>query len=294
MTVRPSQLPRIRRQFLAHLDNPASVIRRGMTDDMQWGLDGLASHLRVADMYWVAPDMAALAMSAGSELAAARWATADRPSPCGLLWWADGIGSMDTSGVQIPIEGCAWGPHEGGMMLWLLMSRSRLAAEMQATGKGVTLIEEETPPLIPVFAEALPVTAEAVSMAALGGDLPTPIVSALAAAWLLMQQPALIEHTREWPSAAEARSLNRAGLRNHDVTITNLRRQYLPDTQDPDDGLDATGRRYRHRWVVSGHWRNQAHGPDRSLRRKTWVPAHLKGPDGAPLLSMERVNVWRR
>lgn len=74
-------------------------------------------------------------MSAGSQLAAARWAIADRPSPCGLLWWADGIGAVDTRGVQIPIEGCVWGPHKGELMLWLLMSRRRLQAEM-AAGAG--------------------------------------------------------------------------------------------------------------------------------------------------------------
>ncbi|GAA3032051.1 hypothetical protein GCM10017559_69080 [Streptosporangium longisporum] len=48
------------------------------------------------------------------------------------------------------------------------------------------------------------------------------------------------------------------------------------------------------RWVVSGHWLNQVHGPNRSLRRRQWVPSHTKGPDGAPLLITARVNVWRR
>jgi hypothetical protein len=45
-----------------------------------------------------------------------------------------------------------------------------------------------------------------------------------------------------------------------------------------------------HRWVVSGHWRNQSHGPGREQRRRQWIPAHIKGPDGAPLLATERVN----
>jgi len=46
--------------------------------------------------------------------------------------------------------------------------------------------------------------------------------------------------------------------------------------------------------VVSGHWRKQPYGPEQSLRRQTWIPAYIKGPDGAPLLATERVNVWRR
>lgn len=39
---------------------------------------------------------------------------------------------------------------------------------------------------------------------------------------------------------------------------------------------------------------NQPYGPGQSLRRQTWVPSHVKGPQGAPLLSTEKVNVWRR
>ncbi|MEW2415270.1 hypothetical protein AB0953_16365 [Streptomyces sp. NPDC046866] len=293
MNVRPSHLPRMRRQFLSHLDSPASQLRSKMGEGLQSGLDGLATNLRNADMYWVTPEMAALAMSAGAQLAAARWAVVDRPSPCGLLWWADGIGSMDTGGVQIPVEGIVWGPHERGLMVWLLMSRSRLASEVQSRN-GMTLVADQMPPMIPIYGETLPVTAEPVSLAGLDGQLPAPIVAALAAAWLLMQQPALVERVKERPPAAEARSSARAGLGDPEVTVTTLRRQYLPGTQDAVEGDDVAGRRYRHRWVVSGHWRNQAHGPDRMLRRQTWIPAYVKGPDGAPMLSTEKVNVWRR
>lgn len=39
---------------------------------------------------------------------------------------------------------------------------------------------------------------------------------------------------------------------------------------------------------------SQPHGPERALRRQQWIPAYIKGPDGAPLLATERVNVWRR
>ncbi|EGJ73800.1 hypothetical protein STTU_1011 [Streptomyces sp. Tu6071] len=60
--------------------------------------------------------------------------------------------------------------------------------------------------------------------------------------------------------------------------------------------LAGDGRRYRHRWVASGHWRK--HRSERyseeTRASKRWVPSHVKGPDGAPLLPTEKVNVWRR
>lgn len=256
----------------------------------QPGLDALASHLRAGELFWVAQDMAALAMSSGSQLAAVRWATADRPAPCGLVWYDGGISHTTYQGVEVPVDGVAWGPYQGECMLWTLCDRSRVADA--AAAKGAQLVIEQVPPLIPITAGVLPI-GEEVSMAALPDTLPAPVVQATAAAWLLMQQPLLIESTRQRVDGPTRRQHVRDGLPAPDVTVVDLRRQYVPQDQDPDVD-DGGGRRYRHRWVVSGHWRNQAHGPDRSLRRKQWIPSYVKGPEGAPLLSTERVNVWRR
>jgi hypothetical protein len=267
-------------------------LRSKTSPDTAPALDALAVILEAADLFWVQQDMAALAMHAGEQLAAARWATFDRPAPCGLLYWQDGIGHMDYQGVQIPVEACAWGPHQGEMMLWLLMSRDLLGAEFAVNRPDWTLVTEEIPPLVPFYGATIPVTDEPLSMIEVNPKLPRPVVAALASAWLLMQQPLLIDRTRERADKPTARAYVRDGLPAPEVTVVDLRRQYTPQDQDPDAGTGS--RRYRYRWVVSGHWRNQAYGPGQSLRRQTWVPSHVKGPEGAPLLSTEKVNVWRR
>lgn len=290
MTLRPSQLPRVRRQTLRFLNDRQSALRSGTSPGLQPGLDALASALQVGELFWVQQDMAALAMHAGEQLAAASWATADRPSACGLLYWEGGIGHMDSPPVQIPVEACVWSPYEDGLMLWLLMSRDRLVAETE--NAAFTLIAEEIPPLVPIYGSVLPIGEEPASLADLDSELPQLVVAALASAWLLMQQPTLVDRTTERADKPTARAYAREGLRVPEVTIVDLRRQYT--AQDQEQGGETSGRHYKHRWVVSGHWRNQAWGPDRSLRRKTWVPSYVKGPDGAPLLSTEKVNVWRR
>ncbi|MDK0525080.1 hypothetical protein [Streptomyces sp. ML-6] len=290
MTVRPSQLPRLRRQTLRHLNDSSYPLRAKTGQDVTKGLDALASSMEVGDLFWVGQDMAALAMHSGGQLAAARWATADRPSPCGLLFWEDGIGHMDAQGVQIPVEACAWGPYEGEMLLWLLMSRSRLASEVERIGR-YTVVTEQIPPLIPIYGATIPITTEPLSLAEIDPQLPQPVVAALAAAWLMMQQPLLIDRTRERADKPTARAYARDGLRAPEVSIVDLRRQYTPQDRDPDAGTG--GQRFRHRWVVSGHWRN-AWRPSVQEHRKVWVPAHIKGPEGAPLLKTEQVNVWRR
>ncbi|GFH34275.1 hypothetical protein [Streptomyces pacificus] len=291
MNVRAPQLPKLRDQTLRFLDDPQSALRSGTSSGIQPGLDALASQLRAADLYWVTEDMAALAVSAGSQLAAARWTVADRPSPIGLAMFDGGISTIDARGAQIPVEGVAWGPYDGECMVWLLLSRRRLIAEMTRT--DIQLIEEETPPLIPVYGFTIPLTGEALPMAELDvGDCPLIVMQALAASWLLMQQPNLVERATLPADKTVARSYRRAQRPVPDVTLVDLRRHYVPDTAEPNG--DGAGSRYRHRWVVSGHWRDQAHGPGRSLRRRTWVPTYVKGPDGAPLLVAEKVNVWRR
>ncbi|GHJ34290.1 hypothetical protein TPA0910_87230 [Streptomyces hygroscopicus subsp. sporocinereus] len=292
MTLRPSGFPKARRQLLRHLEDPGAPIREKTGMDNQAGLDRLASHLRAAEMYWVAADMAALAVSSGAQLAAARWATADRPAPCGLLWWDGGIGNVNFRGAPLPVDGVAWGPapDETCAVIWLIDRRRLVDA---AAKKGAELIVEGVPPLVPMWSANLPVTDEPMSMAELPPEAPATAAGALAAAWLLMQQPMLIDRTHHRADGPTRRAHSRDGLPDPEVTVVDLRRQYVPQDQD-HDANEGEGRRYRHRWVVSGHWRNQACGPGLSERRQTWIPSYVKGPGGAPLLSTERVNVWRR
>jgi hypothetical protein len=285
-------LPQARRQLLRHLQSPDTPIRAQTGPSNAAGLDLLAAHLRVAEMYWVAPEMAALAVSSGSQLAAASWAVADRPAPCGLMWFADGITTADFQGLQLPLDGVVWGPAEGGQLhLSWLIDRRRVAETVKA--KGGDLVMGQVPPLIPTHGALLPTAEQPLPMATLPPEAPPVATSALAAAWLLMQQPALIDHAQHRPDGPTRRAYARDGLPDPEVTLIDLRRQYVPQGQEPGDQEDP-GRKYRHRWVVSGHWRNQPYGPSQSLRRQTWVPSYVKGPEGAPLLSTEKVNVWRR
>lgn len=288
--VRPRQLPKVRDQVLRHLTDPSMPIRARTGDENRAGLDLTVNHLREAGLYWATADMTALAMSAGSSLAAARWATADRPSGCGLIVWDGGIGTIDAHGVEIPIEAVTWGPSPDGCMIGLWISRVRVQEELAATGQE--LVVEQVPPLMPILGFDVPVTAEPVPFVELGAKAPMSITAALAAAWLLMQQPNLVERTIERPDKSVRRAYGRAGREDPEVSVIDLRHQYVP--KDPDAGEETGARRYRHRWVVSGHWRNQPYGPDREQRRRQWIPSYTKGPNGAPLLITEKVNVWRR
>jgi hypothetical protein len=50
---------------------------------------------------------------------------------------------------------------------------------------------------------------------------------------------------------------------------------------------------WTHRWIVKGHWRQQAYGPKRQFRRPVYISSHIKGPDDLPLIEQDVVKVWK-
>ncbi len=286
--------------------------------------------IATAELYWVAADMTALATSAAATLPEVCWATAYRPSASGLLVWDGGVRrDMDiasmirwapqrataasafarpgaetahTPVVRLPFDAVSWAPSPEGMHVTAWMRSDAIKDAILGAGGLVPDEMQNMAPLMPTSGWDVPVTAEPYPTADLAAQVAdgrldqthrTTICRTLAAAWALMQQPKLAERSRLDPPKDEARRASREGRPEPVVTLIDLRRLYRPQVPS-EEPADGPSRHYRNRWVVSGHWRNQAVGPKQALRRQTWIPSYVKGPDGAPLLQTERVNVWRR
>lgn len=106
----------------------------------------------------------------------------------------------------------------------------------------------------------------------------------LAALWSLIAQKRVVQRTIVEPSKPARKRLDRAGdTTGREVSVIHLRRpEYRPTGGEGHSS-------YSVRWVVRPHWRNQAYGPGRSLRRLILVPPHVKGPPGAPIKKVEQV-----
>lgn len=134
-----------------------------------------------------------------------------------------------------------------------------------------------------------------------GGEHPGyvgPWTRMLLAAFTLMRQPGLAQQHTERAPRHERRRGTREGIPDKDVQVVHLRRLHQPrdtDDQTPADQEEAAaGREWHHQWIVRGHWRNQAYGVGRALRRPKWIAPYTKGPDDKPLKGGEKVNVWDR
>lgn len=67
------------------------------------------------------------------------------------------------------------------------------------------------------------------------------------------------------------------------VRVVHLRKSVHTGTGAVEDHDTSTNVNWHSRWVVDGHWRNQACGPKHGERRLTWVHPYIKGPDDKPL-----------
>lgn len=114
----------------------------------------------------------------------------------------------------------------------------------------------------------------------------------LRAVWALSAEPHICEAKPAKPDMAhplpqrfdpEIRKVKMLVLRE------NLHR---PGGSADDD--ERVRREYSHRFIVRGFWRDQAYGPNHSLRRRQWIPPFVKGPADKPLICKETVRIWKR
>lgn len=121
-------------------------------------------------------------------------------------------------------------------------------------------------------------------------------VAAMICTWTLMGQRITVTRDEPLPRALR-RQYAREGRPEPVVRTTTLRQsaQTHQDSQVRDP--NAPGRVYTKRWVVSeyAYWRNTWYpSKDRHEQQLVLVPSYVKGPEGAPLIGGDRVNVLRR
>jgi hypothetical protein len=238
---------------------------------------------RESELFWVTRDMTRIAMDASTDIPP--WTPATTiPAPTGLLIWAEPLPRLCWYGAKelpsVTADAVQWVHTDGFVDIDILTRTDHLVAEghLAKPGRrgpfvkvrGVVLRANEPTPVDQYVPAAEP-----------------GLIAALGATWTLMQIPTVATPRQVTGAGGSGRQWQN---QQRTVSIIDLRRLENRDTS----ATDSAGRAYRHRWYVRGHWREQAHGPRQTLRRSTWIPGYIKGPPGAPLLELERVNVWRR
>lgn len=109
------------------------------------------------------------------------------------------------------------------------------------------------------------------------------------ASWLLMNQKELAEDEQVHASRSAQKRIRRAGHSLDPVRVVRIGQKH----KQPHSANGHSDREFSHRWIVQGHWRNQAYGEGRALRRPKWIAPYVKGPEDKPLVVRETVNLWK-
>lgn len=120
-------------------------------------------------------------------------------------------------------------------------------------------------------------------------------VAAAFTTWILMTQKITTVAREPLPRSVRKAAV-RAGRPEPTVRTVTLRQAVRAPAEDHEEP-GAEGRRYDKRWVVKGYgyWRNTWYASrERHELQYVHVPTYVKGPEGAPLIGGERVNVLRR
>lgn len=68
-----------------------------------------------------------------------------------------------------------------------------------------------------------------------------------------------------------------------DIRVVTLRRSTTRASAVPEGLTEEEGREWSHRWMVSGHWRNQWYKREQ-VHRPIWIEPYVKGPEDKPLV----------
>ena len=279
----PTSLPAMRHQWCDVLGEGLERLRgqpgAALMPQAEQDLDGL----RRSILFWVARPMVDLTIEAAASIPP--WSPpAAIPEEFGLMCFAKPAGVFDWpvpgSGQRLPmpVDAMAWGIRGDQVGVSCAFRTDRIAEQLGPALARMPLISHP----VGVWDLEEPVAHR------LDGGAVSPL-SVLGTAWLLMDQPTVVETRRigGTETSGTATDVENTGL----VSIIELRRIREADGAAAEE-KSGGGRRYDKRFWVSGHWRQQACGPGRKLRKPLWIGPFLKGPENAPLTT--RVYLWRR
>lgn len=260
--------------------------------------------MRDSQLWFVGAPMCDLLVGAAPAMPPLKLTASVLPDEAGFVFFEAPLAGIDADGTenQVTVGAYLW-----GRAVWehprTLKQRPVIGITVYGPGimpKSFTDVRS-TVPLMPLGGLVWPF-GETCDVQWFDGDARDQSMSEdrrrLLALWLLSTQPGLASnHLHEVPvrrSKAKRKRIAAGKVQEPEspVRVIQLRRQPPGDHDAPERAAGA--RTYRHRWTVSGHWRNQAFGPERSLRRPTYINPYLKGPDDAPLLKSERVKAWTK
>lgn len=248
-------------------------------------------------VYGVAPDIGTMLVDAAHTIPSYTITAADAPSPEGFVHFTGGLPFPDINGKTVIMRAITWvtqmvdmgdgdGPQlgfVGAVFTDPLDPRDDLSHQYR-TGTLADGIRN-TPGMraavhwSPISLIVWPHGREFDMGVARERHLSLAILASL---WRFVREP-YVATDEERPSRAASKRAQRSNVEPSSLRVVRLRRKAAP----APEGHDGTAH-YSHRFVVSGHWRNQWY-PSMKDHRPRYIAPYVKGPEDRPLVVRDTV-----
>jgi len=267
LNLTPRELPKVRdrlTQFYRGHDDLPATLRISQRHQ-------LADSLDRARLYWIDSKFTELAEHAASHMPAVTASKDLAPGDDGLLVWSRSATARQITAVS-----------------WTTGDDTIHAVVYRAIGTG--LDDTAMQHLRDELGWLAPMRAFQLRHQQLVDDANHPGCAILLATWLLIAQKAAETVAAEVDKAVRKRYA-RAKRPLPDVRIVRIRAHTPRQDNASTVTATGTGRTYTSRVWVSGHWRNQAYGKGRALRRPVYIHPFLRGPEDAPIKLSTTVRI---
>jgi hypothetical protein len=267
LNLSPRDLPKVRDRLASFYRGPDELPTTLRLSQMR---RQLADCLDRARLYWIDNSFTELAEHAAFQMPAVTASKELAPCDDGLLVW-------NRSAT----------PHKITAVTWAIRDSTIHAVVYRAIGSG--LADQPLQQLRSDVGWLAPMRTFQLQHQQLITDPHDDRSAILLATWLLIAQkatedlPADIDKTTRKKYARSQRPLP-------DVRIVRIRTHSQRDDTTKITGTGGS-RTYTSRVWVTGHWRNQAYGPGRTLRRPIYIHPFLRGPEDAPIKLSTTVRI---
>lgn len=237
----------------------------------------MTDQIRTAQLWWVSRDMTRLAEDT---VQAGDFPEPDPPAQCGMIFFEG-----DVRHISFRLDNDGYGETRVAAILWQDVGRESVKISV-FTDNPVGIREMHAD----LF--GLPVVSLAPSVVRENDGSFRWLCGLLRAVWALSAEPHICEAKPAKPDMAHPLP-QRFDPEIRKVKMLVLRENLHRPGESSDDD-ERVRREYSHRFIVRGFWRDQAYGPNHSLRRRQWIPPFVKGPADKPLICKETVRIWRR
>lgn len=237
----------------------------------------MTDQIRTAQLWWVSRDMTRLAEDT---VQAGDFPEPDPPAQCGMIFFEG-----DVQHISFRFDNDGYGETRVAAILWQDVGRESVKISV-FTDNPVGIREMHAD----LF--GLPVVSLAPSVVRENDGSFRWLCGLLRVVWALSAEPHICEEKPAKPDMAHPLP-QRFDPEIRKVKMLVLRENLHRSGESADDD-ERVRREYSHRFIVRGFWRDQAYGPNHSLRRRQWVPPFVKGPSDKPLICKETVRIWKR